>query len=146
MTVAESIRQTPRVVEESIASQRGTLDPLAERLQGRLRQLVQQGGPTARSVTDFLHRTWLGHALHPALTDVPSGAWSVRLLPGLGGAELVMGGGAIELPWHRSTIDLRDGTVVHGRAAVPQPAFEARVRDGNVEARRARESRRGPHS
>jgi nitrite reductase/ring-hydroxylating ferredoxin subunit len=28
-----------------------------------------------RRVKDFLHGRWLGHPLHPALTDVPVGAW-----------------------------------------------------------------------
>jgi nitrite reductase/ring-hydroxylating ferredoxin subunit/uncharacterized membrane protein len=29
-----------------------------------------------REVADFLHGTWLGHPLHPVLTDVTIGAWS----------------------------------------------------------------------
>jgi nitrite reductase/ring-hydroxylating ferredoxin subunit/uncharacterized membrane protein len=28
---------------------------------------------------DFLHGKWLGHALHPVLTDIPVGAWTVAL-------------------------------------------------------------------
>ena len=28
---------------------------------------------------DFLHGVWLGHPLHPVLTDVPFGAWTVAL-------------------------------------------------------------------
>ncbi|GAA2037204.1 Rieske (2Fe-2S) protein [Pseudokineococcus marinus] len=30
-------------------------------------------------VVDALHGTWLGHPLHPALTDVPIGAWTAAL-------------------------------------------------------------------
>jgi nitrite reductase/ring-hydroxylating ferredoxin subunit/uncharacterized membrane protein len=30
-----------------------------------------------RRLADVLHGTWLGHPLHPVLTDVPIGAWSV---------------------------------------------------------------------
>lgn len=32
--------------------------------------------PTRDRVTDALHGTWLGHPLHPVLTDLPVGAWS----------------------------------------------------------------------
>lgn len=31
--------------------------------------------PWARAVSDVLHGTWLGHPLHPVLTDVTVGAW-----------------------------------------------------------------------
>ena len=37
-------------------------------------------------VLDALHGTWLGHPLHPALTDVPVGAWTAALA--LDAAEL----------------------------------------------------------
>ncbi len=35
---------------------------------------------SARQLKDFLHGTWLGHPLHPALTDVPIGAWACMAL------------------------------------------------------------------
>ncbi|MGB9378499.1 MAG: Rieske 2Fe-2S domain-containing protein [Mycobacteriales bacterium] len=38
-------------------------------------------------------------------------------------------------PWHGSTFRLADGSVVHGPATAPQPAFDSRVRDGTLEAR-----------
>jgi nitrite reductase/ring-hydroxylating ferredoxin subunit len=59
--------------------------------------------------------------------------WGASLADG----RLVMGGEAVECPWHHSTFSLRDGTVLHGPAATPQPHFDARVRDGNIEVRRA---------
>lgn len=31
--------------------------------------------PNGRNVKNVLHGAWLGHALHPVLTDVPIGAW-----------------------------------------------------------------------
>jgi len=40
-----------------------------------LHQLVLKGGKPARVITDLLHGTWLGHPLHPMLTDVTLGAW-----------------------------------------------------------------------
>ncbi len=38
---------------------------------------VLNGGSTTRMVADLLHGTWLGHPLHPVLTDVTIGAWSL---------------------------------------------------------------------
>jgi len=56
------------------ASQRWA-DPLAERLQPLVRRAVS---PPA--VRNFLDGVWLGAPLHPALTDVPVGAWTTALL------------------------------------------------------------------
>jgi nitrite reductase/ring-hydroxylating ferredoxin subunit/uncharacterized membrane protein len=36
---------------------------------------VLKGGRPARKAADVLHGTWLGHPLHPALTDFTIGAW-----------------------------------------------------------------------
>jgi hypothetical protein len=36
--------------------------------------------PEAARVVPFLRGDWLGHPLHPALTDVPIGFWSASLL------------------------------------------------------------------
>lgn len=33
-------------------------------------------GAVGQQVVDFLHGTWLGHPLHPVLTDIPVGAWT----------------------------------------------------------------------
>jgi len=41
-------------------------------------------------------------------------------------------------PCHGSTFSLRDGTILHGPATAPQPAYLTRVRDGKVEVRLAR--------
>ena len=46
----------------------------------------------------------------------------------------------VECPWHGSRFDFRDGEVTRGPATYPQPKFETRVRDGQVEARVARPS------
>ena len=40
-----------------------------------------------RAVRNLLSGTWLGHALHPVLTDVPTGAWSMATLLDLVGGE-----------------------------------------------------------
>lgn len=37
-------------------------------------------GPIGRWLKDFMHGRWLGHALHPVLTDIPVGAWAIALV------------------------------------------------------------------
>lgn len=46
------------------------LDAVGDSLAGAVDSLLPQG-----VVKDFLAGRWLGHALHPVLTDVPIGAW-----------------------------------------------------------------------
>ena len=41
----------------------------------------------------------------------------------------------VSCPWHGSRFRLSDGSVVRGPATAPQPAFEVRVSEGNVEVR-----------
>lgn len=47
-------------------------------------------------------------------------------------------GQTITCPWHGSTFDLSDGSVVSGPATAPQPALEVRVHDGSIEVRAPR--------
>jgi nitrite reductase/ring-hydroxylating ferredoxin subunit len=42
----------------------------------------------------------------------------------------------VTCPWHDSVFDLRDGALIHGPAAYPQPAWDIRARDGRIEVRR----------
>ncbi len=42
----------------------------------------------------------------------------------------------VTCPWHESVFDLRDGSLVHGPAAYPQPAWDVRTRAGRLEVRR----------
>ena len=51
------------------------LDPAVHALVG----LVQKVFPS-RGVADLLHGVWLGHPVHPLLTDVPLGAWTSAAL------------------------------------------------------------------
>ncbi|MEO8690485.1 MAG: Rieske 2Fe-2S domain-containing protein [Solirubrobacteraceae bacterium] len=51
----------------------------------------------------------------------------------LADGELV--GDCVECPLHASRFRLEDGSVEQGPAAYPQPALEARVRDGSIEVR-----------
>jgi nitrite reductase/ring-hydroxylating ferredoxin subunit len=42
----------------------------------------------------------------------------------------------ITCPLHASVFALQDGALIHGPAAYPQPAWDARARAGRVEVRR----------
>ena len=44
--------------------------------------------------------------------------------------------GCVTCPWHGSTFRLNDGSVVRGPASHPQPAYETRLNDGQIEVRR----------
>jgi nitrite reductase/ring-hydroxylating ferredoxin subunit/uncharacterized membrane protein len=43
--------------------------------------------------------------------------------------------GCVTCPWHGSTFELADGSVVRGPAAYPQPAYDVRVEAGGIEVR-----------
>jgi nitrite reductase/ring-hydroxylating ferredoxin subunit/uncharacterized membrane protein len=53
------------------------LEPASDTVQRGLNTAVNAGGPLGHRISDFLNGTWLGHPLHPAITDVPVGAWTV---------------------------------------------------------------------
>lgn len=61
-------------------------------IQPAILQAFEAGGETGLKIKNFLHGTWLGHPLHPAITDVPIGAWTAAAV--LDGLEL---GGARKL-------------------------------------------------
>ncbi len=44
-------------------------------------------------------------------------------------------GGIVQCPWHGSRFSLSDGSVVEGPAVHPQPCFDVRVRDGQVQVK-----------
>jgi nitrite reductase/ring-hydroxylating ferredoxin subunit/uncharacterized membrane protein len=58
----------------------GWLDPTADALQPAVKKAFDALGPARREVKNFLHGTWLGHPLHPVMTDIPLGAWTATLL------------------------------------------------------------------
>jgi nitrite reductase/ring-hydroxylating ferredoxin subunit/uncharacterized membrane protein len=68
----------PRRVITVIGEQRW-LDPVADVLQQAVARVYASGGPTSQMVKKLVSGTWLGHPLHPVLTDVPFGAWTVAL-------------------------------------------------------------------
>jgi nitrite reductase/ring-hydroxylating ferredoxin subunit len=50
-------------------------------------------------------------------------------------SEGTVSDGCVRCPWHGSVFRLSDGLKVNGPAIVPQPAFDTRVTDGQVEVR-----------
>jgi nitrite reductase/ring-hydroxylating ferredoxin subunit/uncharacterized membrane protein len=52
------------------------LDHVAQPVQKGVLAGYAAGGELGRRVKNALHGTWLGHPLHPVLTDVPLGAWT----------------------------------------------------------------------
>jgi uncharacterized membrane protein len=55
------------------------LDGLAGPLQQAIEGAVSQAGRPGEGLMSFLRGKWLGHPLHPALTDVPIGAWTATV-------------------------------------------------------------------
>ena len=64
------------------------LEPLADPLQDAVNAVPQP-------VRDVLDGVWLGNPLHPALTDVPLGAWSAAFVLDLVGSEAADGALAV---------------------------------------------------
>lgn len=63
---------------ESITDQRW-LDVVGEPLRNAVHTAFSNAGPAGQTVKNALHGVWLGHPLHPVLTDVPIGAWTTAL-------------------------------------------------------------------
>src|SRR4051812_47077886 len=55
------------------------LERASETIQPAVVRAFESAGEAGREVKNALHGTWLGHPLHPVLTDVPIGAWTVAL-------------------------------------------------------------------
>ncbi len=49
-------------------------------------------------------------------------------------------GDTVVCPWHKSRFDLCSGEPIDGPATFPQPRYETRTRDGNIEIRAAQEN------
>lgn len=52
------------------------LETLGAPLQETVNTVFKDAGPTGKQVQNLLNGVWLGHPLHPVLTDVPVGAWT----------------------------------------------------------------------
>lgn len=56
------------------------VDALATPFKGWLQGIFGQQGEPKYALKDVLNGTWLGHPLHPVLTDIPLGAWTCTTL------------------------------------------------------------------
>jgi nitrite reductase/ring-hydroxylating ferredoxin subunit/uncharacterized membrane protein len=72
-------------LEKFIASQTW-LDKLGDPLQKYISSLFTNAGESGKQVKNTLNGVWLGHPLHPALTDVPVGAWTCTFVLDLAGS------------------------------------------------------------
>lgn len=56
------------------------LEPVADVLQKLVAGTYKAMGAPGTTLKSFNHGTWLGHPLHPVLTDIPLGLWSITVL------------------------------------------------------------------
>src|SRR4051794_15957176 len=89
--IQQATRQIPSnmaEIEQAIKRIPG-LEQAGNQLANSIHSAVLQGGSLTRAIADALHGTWFGHPLHPALTDIPIGAWALAAgfdaYAGLGG-------------------------------------------------------------
>ena len=76
---------TPRQFTERLVDRLPWLDRAADVLKSASEPVFGPDGPAA--IKDALYGTWLGHPLHPLVTDLPIGFWTSSLLLDLAGAE-----------------------------------------------------------
>ena len=87
MTSLDPVRAITAPLSRTIAANGALLDSLAKAVQAPLGAAVRESGPLGQTLKDFLHGVWLGHSLHPALTDIPLGAWTAGVVFDLIGLE-----------------------------------------------------------
>jgi uncharacterized membrane protein len=56
------------------------LGKVADAVQPLILDAFKAGGEAGQQLKNILHGTWLGHPLHPVLTDIPVGAWSLAAI------------------------------------------------------------------
>src|SRR5262249_5279284 len=62
---------------ERVLGKPAWIDQVADAAQPVVNNIFNNTGAVGRTAKDFLNGVWLGHSLHPALTDVPLGAWTL---------------------------------------------------------------------
>ena len=55
-------------------------DRISDGLQNAVKAVIGSNRKPPRRFKTLLHGTWLGHPLHPAITDVPIGAWLLAVI------------------------------------------------------------------
>jgi len=61
-------------------AQQEWLDAAGDKIQPAVINTFKAGGKAGQKIKNFLHGTWLGHPLHPIITDVPVGSWSAAVV------------------------------------------------------------------
>ena len=56
------------------------LEPVADTLQKAVQSAYKSGGEAGQKVKNAMNGVWLGHPLHPVLTDIPVGSWTTALV------------------------------------------------------------------
>lgn len=69
VSAAAPVEAPPRVTER-----------ISDTLQGGIKALIGTNRRPPRRIKSLLHGTWLGHPLHPAITDVPIGVWALAAI------------------------------------------------------------------
>jgi nitrite reductase/ring-hydroxylating ferredoxin subunit len=64
------------LVLKRLIDRQGWLDTAGDSLQKHVNTLFEQRGDNGKRVRNFLYGVWLGHPLHPLVTDMPVGAWT----------------------------------------------------------------------
>ena len=77
-------------VAQSIVDQQKWIDAVSDAVQPLVEKAFAETGEAGRLAKDLLSGVWLGHPLHPVLTDVPIGAWTMTSLFDL--MSMIVGG------------------------------------------------------
>lgn len=62
---------------QSIIDKQQWIDAISDAVQPVVRGAFSETGEAGKVVKDLLNGVWLGHPLHPVITDVPIGAWTM---------------------------------------------------------------------
>lgn len=69
----------PRAISRAVEAQT-ELDVAGDLVKLAIQRAFQLAGPVGQTAKNFLHGVWLGHPLHPVLTDVPLGAFTAAVV------------------------------------------------------------------
>jgi nitrite reductase/ring-hydroxylating ferredoxin subunit len=67
-------------VVQTIVDRQKWIDDLSDQIQPLVNNAFSSTGEAGHYVKDFLNGVWIGHPLHPIITDVPIGAWTMTEL------------------------------------------------------------------
>ncbi|HSU31634.1 MAG TPA: hypothetical protein VLJ11_10385, partial [Bryobacteraceae bacterium] len=56
------------------------LAPIQNKGETFVKDAFASAGESGPAIKNFLHGVWLGHPLHPVITDVPVGGWTVAAI------------------------------------------------------------------